>query len=133
MTKQEALAESLGISVEKAEILIRKERYLVLTEREAQEESRKEITSHMGYYFSPATLVSACGLDKFFVDILDVYMETGNDEILYRMVEKYCGINEFVDFAIEKYGRGYFLSPSEMSEVKSGGYFIYDASWAIEE
>lgn len=97
--------------------------YLVLDNDEADEQTAKYVEESL-WAFSPAFLSGETGFDQKVFDKLSEDCEDSNDAIL-TLVEKGCGLDQFVEAAIDADGRGHFLSGYDGEEVESKDYFIY--------
>ena len=124
-TKHRALAEFLNIDLEDVDSY--EDDYLVLTDDEADEAVREYIKDSV-WAFNASFILCECGLDGSGEDSLKAMQEksceSANDFIL-SLIEKTCGLDEFVDSAVCADGRGHFLSSYDGEENEQGEYFIY--------
>lgn len=133
MTKEKALAEFLG--VEENEVkenswgtysTISGDEYLVLTDDEADEEVYKEIEISL-WAFNAEFIIEMTGLNSG-VESLRTMQESsceGCNDFIKAIIEGTCGMECFVESAIESGGRGNFISYYDGEENEQGEYFIY--------
>ncbi len=128
--KLEALAAHLAVNTDDAEC--EADDYLVYTDDEADAACLEYIRDSV-WAFNAGFILSECGLDSSGEDSLKAMQEksceSANDFIL-SLIEKTCGLEEFVSSAISADGRGHFLSPydGEENEVETendGMLYIY--------
>lgn len=104
-----------------------KREYMVLGEQERNEKVKEYIQETL-WAFIPSFLAKETGLPEEVFRALSEKCESGNAAIL-SLVEKTCGLDAFVEAAVEADGYGHFLSSydGEEGEVTVGGedYFIY--------
>ena len=134
--KIKALAEFLGESVENLRDngnncyqVIDGLEYLVLTDKEADEQARADIEESL-WAFNAEFILDTCGLDSNpnVIDSLRKMQEDsceGCNDFIRALVDGTCGIDEFVAQAILVDGRGNFLSTYDGEEGEQDGYFIY--------
>ena len=133
MNKIEALAKFLEISIEditetdwetlKAEGA----EYLVLTDEEAEDKAYSEIEESL-WTFNADFIIDMCGFSGGEKSITAMQRESCENcnEFIKAMIEGTCGLDKFVDVAIESDGRGHFISMYDGEEVDAGGeYYIY--------
>jgi len=127
MTAEQALANYLECDIEDAESQIESGGYLVLNDKEADEAAREHIKDSV-WAFRASFILSECDLDfsgeASLESIQGNSCESANDFIL-SLVEKTCGLDEFVKSAISADGRGHFLSGYDGCEIEQDAYFIY--------
>src|SRR5690606_31189552 len=80
--------------------------YMVLTEHERYKKA-KEFIQETLWAFDPSFLAKKIGLPEEVFHALTKKWESGNDAIL-ALVEKTCGLDDFVKSAIEADGYGHF-------------------------
>ena len=101
--------------------------YMVLTEHERYEKTKEYIRETL-WAFSPSFLSKETGLPKEVFSALSEKCESGNDAIL-ALIEKTCGLDAFVEAAVEADGYGHFLASYDGEEgkvtVEGEDYFIY--------
>lgn len=133
LTAKHALANFHGCSVDEIEeqgdgiFSCGREEYFVLTALEADEKAEEYIENSL-WAFKASFIIEQCGLHQSGAESLEIMQykacEGANDFIL-SLIEKTCGINDFVDAAISADGRGHFLSGYGGKENQEGEYFIY--------
>ena len=101
--------------------------YMVLSEHERYEKTKEYIRETL-WAFSPSFLSKETGLPKEVFSALSEKCESGNDAIL-ALIEKTCGLDAFVEAAVEADGYGHFLASYDGREgkvtVEGEDYFIY--------
>jgi hypothetical protein len=134
MEKIEALSKFLNVTAEDLtedrdnSFSCGREEYLVLTDEEADEAVEEYIKDSL-WAFNASFILDCCGLphsggEESLKTMQEKSCEGANDFIL-ALVEKTCGLQEFVEEAIAADGRGHFLSSYDGEEVEEGDYFIY--------
>ena len=107
--------------------LIGEREYLVLDEDERNERA-KELIQETLWTFLPSFLARETGLPEVIFHALSERCEGGNDAIL-TLIEATCGLDAFVEAAVETDGYGHFLASYDGEErevnVKGKNYFIY--------
>lgn len=97
--------------------------YLVLTDEEADEEVKEYIKETL-WAFNASFLADETDMPKEIFEALQPKCEGANEAIL-KLVEKTCGLDEFVESAVQSDGRGHFLSTYDGEENEEEKYFIY--------
>lgn len=101
--------------------------YMVLTEHERYKKA-KEYIQEILWAFNPSFLAKKTGLPEEVFRALSEKCEDENGAIL-ALVEKTCGLDDFVKSAIEADGYGHFLAyydgEEEVINVEGEDYFIY--------
>jgi hypothetical protein len=101
--------------------------YMVLTEHERYKKAKEYIQETL-WAFNPSFLAKKTGLPEEVFRALSEKCEDENDAIL-ALVEKTCGLDDFVKSAIEADGYGHFLAyydgEEEVVNVEGEDYFIY--------
>ena len=101
--------------------------YMVLTEHERYKKAKEYIQETL-WAFLPSFLSKETGLPEEVFRALSEKCEDENDAIL-ALVEKTCGLDDFVKSAIEADGYGHFLAyydgEEEVVNVEGEDYFIY--------
>lgn len=134
MTKIEALANFLECEIEELEQTTYDENifeygnqeYLVLTDEEADEKAKEEITESL-WAFNTSFILEHTNIEwnerteKAIQKMQEELCEDAN-EIIKAMIED---IDEFVEDAISSDGRGHFLSQYDGEENEEENYFIY--------
>ena len=132
MTKIEALAKFLEIGIEditetdwdtlKAEGA----EYLVLTDEGAYDKAYSEIEESL-WAFNADFIIDMCGFSGGEKSLMAMQRESCEDcnEFIKAMIEGTCGMDSFVESAIESDGRGHFISGYDGEEVEQDEYFIY--------
>jgi len=132
-TKLEALVKYLGVDKDEVQEIddnrfeVGREEYLVLTDEEADEAAKEQIKDSL-WAFNASFIISECGLDASGEESLKHMQEKsceGANDFILSLVEKTCGLEEFVEAAISADGRGHFLAPYDFEEIEEGEYFIY--------
>jgi hypothetical protein len=127
VTPEQALAKYLEVDIEEAEQLIKDGDYLVLTDEEADEKAKEAVIDSL-WAFNASFIIGECGLDYSGEESLQKMQETaceGAQDFIRSLIEKTCGIDEFVDSAISADGRGHFIAQYDFEEGEEGEYFIY--------
>jgi hypothetical protein len=86
--------------------------YLLLTDAEADEKAQEYIKDSL-WAFNASFILSECGLDRSGAESLRTMQEKsceGANDFILSLVEKTCGLADFVSAAISADGRGHFLS-----------------------
>ena len=132
MTKIEALAKFLEIGIEditetdwdtlKAEGA----EYLVLTDEGAYDKAYSEIEESL-WAFNADFIIDMCGFSGGEKSLMAMQRESCENcnEFIKAMIEGTCGMDSFVESAIESDGRGHFISGYDGEEVEQDEYFIY--------
>ena len=129
MTKEKALALYLGVDENEIEentwgaygIKGDGGEYLVLTDEEADEEAKKEIKESL-WAFNAIFILNECNMENYnkveksLTAMQKACCEDCNDFIL-ALIEGSCGLDKFVDDAIDTDGRGHFISSYDGEEV----------------
>lgn len=97
--------------------------YLVVTDEEADEETEEYIKESV-WSFNASFLADQTDMPKEIFEALQSKYEDGNNAVL-KLIEKTCGIDEFVKEAVQLDGRGHFLSSYDGNENEEGRFFIY--------
>ena len=101
--------------------------YMVLAEHERYKKAKEYIQETL-WAFNPSFLAKKTGLSEEVFRALSEKCEDENDAIL-ALVEKTCGLDDFVKSAIEADGYGHFLAyydgKEEVVNVEGEDYFIY--------
>ena len=126
--KEEGLTkEEIRRGYDSYTFLIGKREYMVLNEHERKEKVKEYIQETL-WAFRPSFLAKETGLPEKVFHALTEQCESGNDAIL-ALVEETCGLDAFVEAAVEADGYGHFLASydGEEGKVTVGGedYFIY--------
>ena len=133
MEKIEALSKFLNVPVEDLSedrdntFSCGGEEYIVLTDEEADEAAEEYIKDSL-WAFNASFILDCCGLPHSGEESLQSMQEKsceGANDFILALVEKTCGLQEFVEEAISADGRGHFLSGYDGEEVEEGDYFIY--------
>ena len=107
--------------------LIGEREYMVLSEHERYEKTKEYIQETL-WAFIPSFLAGKTGLPEEVFRALSEKCESGNNAIL-TLIEKTCGLDAFVEAAVEADGYGHFLASYDGEEgevtVEEGDYFIY--------
>ena len=132
MTKIEALAKFLEIGIEDITetdwdtLEADGSEFLVLTDEEADAKAYSEIEESL-WAFNADFIIDMCGFsggEKSLMAMQREYCEDC-DEFIKAMIEGTCGMDSFVESAIESDGRGHFISGYDGEEVEQDEYFIY--------
>ena len=132
MTKIEALAKFLEISIEDitetdwGTLEADGSEFLVLTDKEADAKAYEEIEESL-WAFKAEFIIDMCrfsGGEKSLTAMQRESCENCN-EFIKAMIEGTCGLDKFVDVAIESDGRGHFISMYDGEETEQDEYFIY--------
>lgn len=101
--------------------------YAIGTDKESDEACEEYIKDSV-WAFNASFILSECGLplsgEESLKSMQEKSCEGANDFIL-SLIEKTCGLEEFVKSAISADGRGHFLSGYDGNENEEGEYFIY--------
>ena len=105
--------------------------YLVLTDAEADKRAAEAI-KESAWAFNADFILGECGLDLSGAESLksmqEKSCEDANDFIV-SLIEKTCGMEQFVDSAVSADGRGHFLSGYDSNEreqvIDNIIYYIY--------
>jgi hypothetical protein len=103
--------------------------YYVLTDEEADEKAKEYIIDSL-WAFNPSFLASMTDFDEeVFQAIADNGKCESNNDVIYNTIAKTCGIDEFVEAAIQADGRGHFMSSYDGNEneetVQGETFYIY--------
>jgi hypothetical protein len=103
--------------------------YLVLTDEEADEKAKEYITDSL-WAFNPSFLANMTDFDEeIFQAIADNGKCESNNDVIYNTIQKTCGINDFVEAAVQADGRGHFMSSYDGNEneetVQGETFYIY--------
>ena len=134
ITKTEALKKHLNLASDEIEdkedgrFEIGKEEWQVYTDEEADKATQDYIKESV-WAFNASSILGECGLpfsgEESLKSMQEKSCENANDFIL-ALVEKTCGLEQFVSDAISADGRGHFLSGYDSEEVElDGGYYAY--------
>ena len=133
MTKEKALAEFLGVKENEVEenswgtySTISSDEYLVLTDEEADEKAYSEIEESL-WAFNAEFIIEMCGLNSGVESLRTMQKNSCEDcnDFIRAIIKGTCGMECFVESAIESDGRGHFISYYDGEENESGKYFIY--------
>ena len=103
--------------------------YLVVTEGEADEKAQEDIEESL-WAFNAEFILDCCGLDSGsnVIESLRKMQEDsceGCNDFIRALVDGTCGIDAFVEAAIDSDGRWHFLSTYDGKEGEQDGYYIY--------
>ena len=132
MTKIEALAKFLEIGIEDitetdwGTLEADGSEFLVLTDEEADAKAYEEIEESL-WAFNADFIIDMCGFSGGEKSLIAMQRESCEDcnEFIRAMIEGTCGMDSFVESAIESDGRGHFISGYDGEEVEQDEYFIY--------
>ena len=132
MTKIEALAKFLEISIEDiietdwGTLEADGSEFFVLTDEEADAKAYEEIENSL-WAFNADFIIDMCGFSGGEKSLTAMQRESCEDcnEFIKAMIEGTCGMDSFVESAIETDGRGHFISGYDGEEVEQDEYFIY--------
>ena len=133
MTKEKALAEFLGVKENEVEenswgtySTISSDEYLVLTDEEADEKAYSEIEESL-WAFNAEFIIEMCGLNSGVESLRTMQKNSCEDcnDFIRAIIKGTCGMECFVESAIESDGRGHFISYYDGEENEQGKYFIY--------
>lgn len=101
--------------------------YAIATDTEADEAAKEAVLDSL-WAFNSSFILSQCDLPEELEEGLksaqEKQCESANEWIL-ALVKKCCGIQAFVDAAIQADGRGHFLAGYDNEENEVRGYYIY--------
>lgn len=106
-----------------------REEYAIGTDEEA-DEACAEYVKDSAWAFNAGFVLSECGLPSELEEAIQAFQskkcESANDAIV-ALIEKTCGMDEFVKSAISSDGRGHFLAGYDGNENDSadGAFVIY--------
>ena len=106
-----------------------REEYAIGTDEEA-DQACAEYVHDSAWAFNASFVLSECGLPSDLEEAIQTFQsekcESANDAIV-ALIEKTCGMDEFVKAAISADGRGHFLSGYDGNENDSedGAFVIY--------
>lgn len=135
MEKKIALTEVLGCKYSEVEVSRYDDctfeaeggDYLVLTEEERDEKVKEHIEQSV-WAFNSSFLASQTDLPEEVFKALQDKCEDGNEAVL-SLIEKTCGLDDFVEEAVSCDGYGHFLSTydgnEEETEVEGETYYVY--------
>ena len=124
MEKVKALASYLEITADEALELIDDERYLVLTNKEADQKAREEIEASL-WAFNPSFLAAHAipGVDEsHFKSLQDNNQCESNTPVIRALI---ADLEHFIDDATRADGRGHFISHYDGEEIEAGNFLIY--------
>lgn len=103
--------------------------YMVLTDEEADEKAKEYITETL-WAFNPGFLADMTDFDiEIFKAIRDNGKCEDNNDVLFNTIKKTCGIDTFVEAAIQADGRGHFMSSYDGNEyeeeINGETFYIY--------
>ena len=138
MTKIQALAKYLELSDTEEEDIEQVDymksgysygdkEYLVLTDKEADEQVAEYIKDSI-WSFNASYILEECNLDNGLEEAIQAYQQKeceGANDSLLSLVEKLCGLEQFIEDAIGADGRGHFLAGYDGGEIEEGEYYIY--------
>ena len=132
MTKIEALAKFLEIGIEDitetdwGTLEADGSEFLVLTDEEADAKAYEEIEESL-WAFNADFIIDMCGFSGGEKSLIAMQRESCEDcnEFIRAMIEGTCGMDSFVESAIESDGRGHFISMYDGEENEQNEYFIY--------
>jgi hypothetical protein len=97
--------------------------YAVGTDSEA-DSACADYCKDSAWAFNASFLAGLTDLPEECFSALSSKCEDGNAAVV-RMIEKTCGLDEFVSEAVSADGRGHFLSGYDGDENEQGEFFIY--------
>ena len=106
-----------------------REEYAIGTDEEA-DQACTEYVKNSAWAFNASFVLSECGLPSELEEAIQTFQsekcESANDAIV-ALIEKTCGMDEFVKSAISADGRGHFLAQYDGNENDSadGAFVIY--------
>ena len=135
MTKIEALAKYLEIDVEDITetdwdtLEADGSEFLVLTDEEADAKAYEEIEESL-WAFKAEFIIDMCGFSGGEKSLTAMQRESCEDcnEFIKAMIKGTCGLNFFMNRAIESDGRGHFISWYDGEENGQDEYFVYQVN-----
>ena len=133
MTKERALAEFLDVEENEVQenswgtySTINSDEYLVLTDDEANEKVYEEIENSL-WAFNAEFIIEMTGLNSGVKSLRTMQENSCEDcnDFIRAIIDGTCGMECFVESAIESDGRGHFISYYDGEENENGEYFIY--------
>ena len=132
MTKIEALAKYLEISAEDINetnwgtLEAGGGEFLVLTDEEADDKAYIEIEESL-WAFNADFIIDMCGFSGGEKSLIAMQRESCEDcnDFIKAMIKGTCGLDSFIEAAIESDGRGHFIATYDFEEVEQDEYFIY--------
>jgi hypothetical protein len=97
--------------------------YRVLSDDEADAACHECIEDSV-WSFIPGFLAEKTGIDSEVFAALQDKCENGNPAVL-SIINGSCGINDFVESAVNEDGRGHFLAYFDNEERECGDYYLY--------
>lgn len=112
-------------SLEHAQETYPAEAYLILSDNDADEMTAECIRESV-WAFRPEFLASMTELPEQVFEVLGVQCENANDAVL-TLIDRTCGLDEFVRQAVRFDGRGHFLAhyDHEENEIEIDGETFY--------
>ena len=105
-----------AVQIKKIEKQLGPGEWEVCTDKDADYKCKDYIIDSLGL-FNPEFLASETGLDEKIFKKLQPLCEDANDAI-EALIKSTCGIDSFVESAVDADGRGHFLSPYDSNEVE---------------
>lgn len=142
MTRIEALAKHLGITLEEGEsyddyltdsvygsdneLDYGRQSYLVLTDEEATKKAIEYVTDSL-WAFNADFLASETDLPEEVFSVLQEKLSEGANDTFKTLVREHCsqGIEGFAKEAISSDGRAHFLNTYDGHEYEEGEFYIY--------
>lgn len=115
------ICEIMDASPREVESLVDSGDWSILTDEEANEQV-KEYIAQSCVYFKTTFLADLTDLPE---EVFKALQESCDEEACLKIIEKTCGLDEFVEEAIRYDGRGHFLNSYDGHEYEVGQYFIY--------
>jgi hypothetical protein len=111
--------------------------YLVLTDEEAQEQASQKVKESLwsmdtDFIMSHVRVFRALEETDYasYIRVRDDLSKMQDNDKIYEQVNEFVetavdNLDEFVNDAIEKYGRGYFIADNDGIESEHNGFYIY--------
>lgn len=98
--------------------------YIVASSEEEATAAVTEAIKNSLCYFNPSFLSDMTELPVEVFDAL-AKCDFSDNDVYLQLIESSCGIEDFVENAVDCDGRGHFLASYDLKEREIDGYFLY--------
>lgn len=98
--------------------------YLIAKDKEAAEDAARDYIENCVWSFNASFLAQMTGIDMSVFETMQPKCEDAQEGV-ESIIEATCGMDAFVDAAIQADGLGHFLASYDGAEIEAGEYRVY--------